>query len=121
MGYTINDVLTLARAGFTAGQIAAMTAAAPAPATPAPAPAAPASAAPASAAPAPAAPAPAAPAPAAPAPAAPAPAAPAPADPLEQILTQLRINALNAAQQPPTQSVDDILAEIINPPIKGGK
>ena len=114
MGYTINDVLTLARAGFTAGQIAAMTAA-PA----APAPAAPAPAAPAPAAPAPAAPAPAAPAPAAPAPAAPAPAAPAPADPLEQILTQLRINALNAAQQPPAQSVDDILAEIINPPAAG--
>ena len=116
MGYTINDVLTLAHAGFTAGQIAAMTAAAPAPATPAPAPAAPA---PAPAAPAPAAPASAAPAPAAPAPAAPAPAAPAPADPLEQILTQLRINALNAAQQPPAQSVDDILAEIINPPAAG--
>ena len=106
MGYTINDVLTLAHAGFTAGQIAAMTAAAPATPTPAPA------------APAPAAPAPAAPAPA-PAPAAPAPAAPAPADPLEQILTQLRINALNAAQQPPAQSVDDILAEIINPPAAG--
>ena len=111
MGYTINDVLTLAHAGFTAGQIAAMTAAAPA--TPTPAPAAPAPAAPAPAAPAPA------PAPAAPAPAAPAPAAPAPADPLEQILTQLRINALNAAQQPPAQSVDDILAEIINPPAAG--
>ena len=82
MGYTINDVLTLAHAGFTAGQIAAMTAAAPATPTPAP-------------------------------------AAPAPADPLEQILTQLRINALNAAQQPPAQSVDDILAEIINPPAAG--
>ena len=121
MGYTINDVLTLARAGFTAGQIAAMTAAAPAPATPAPAPAAPAPApaAPAPAAPASAAPAPAAPAPAAPAPAAPAPAAPTPADPLEQILTQLRLNALNAAQQPPAQSVDEILAEIINPPAAG--
>ena len=96
MGYTINDVLTLARAGFTAAQIAAMTAA-----------------------PAPTAPAPAAPAPAAPAPAAPAPAAPTPADPLEQILTQLRLNALNAAQQPPAQSVDEILAEIINPPAAG--
>ena len=99
MGYTINDVLTLARAGFTAGQIAAMTAA-PTPAVPAPAPA------------------PAVPAAAPPAPAVPAPA-PAQADPLEQILTQLRINALNAAQQPPAQSVDDILAEIINPPAAG--
>lgn len=115
MAYTINDVLTLARAGFTAAQIAAMTAAPAAPTVPAPAPAA----APAVPAPAPAVPAPApaaAPAVPAPAPAAPAVPAPAPADPLEQILTQLRINALNAAQQPPTQSVDDILAEIINPP-----
>lgn len=118
MAYTIDDVLTLARAGFTAGQIAAMTAAPAAPAAPA-VPAAPALAAPAPAAPAPAVPASAVPAPA---PAVPAPAvpAPAPADPLEQILTQLRINALNAAQQPPAQTVDDILSEIINPPIKGG-
>jgi hypothetical protein len=36
-------------------------------------------------------------------------------------LTQLRLNALNASQQPPAQSVDDILAEVINPPTKGGK
>ena len=119
MGYTINDVLTLARAGFTAGQIAAMTAApTPAVPAPAPAPAVPAAAPAAPAVPAAALAAPTVPAAAPPAPAVPAPA-PAQADPLEQILTQLRINALNAAQQPPAQSVDDILAEIINPPAAG--
>ena len=84
MAIKYEDVLTLAKAGFTASQIAAMVT------TPSPAPV-------------------------------PAPAAvPAP-DPLEQILTQLRINAVNQSQQPPVQTVDDILAEVINPPAKGGK
>ena len=106
MAFTNEDILTLAKAGFNASQIAALNtvntspAPAPAPAAPAPAPAAP------------------APAPAAPAPAAPAPAAPA--DPLSQILAQLQQNAINATQQPKVQTADEILAEIINPTIKEG-
>ena len=70
--------MTLARAGFTATQIAALAS------LPAPAP------------------------------------APAPAtDPaLDKILGILQQNAINAAQQPAPQTTDQILAEIINPPIK---
>ena len=88
------DILTLARAGFTAAQIAAL-ATLPAPA-PAPAPAQ------------------------APAPAPVQAPAQAPAtDPaLEKILGILQQNAINAAQQPALQTTDQILAEIINPPIK---
>ena len=105
MAFTNEDILTLAKAGFNASQIAALNTVNAAPAAPAPAPAAPA---------------PAAPAPAAPAPAAPAPAAPA--DPLTQILAQLQQNAINATQQPKVQTADEILAEIINPTInKEGK
>lgn len=108
MAYKYEDILTLAKAGFTAQQIAALNTLSvqPAPAptlTPAPAPT---------------------PTPApTPAPAqTPAPApAPAP-DPLTQILAQLQLNAVNATQQPAAQTMDDILAEIINPPTKeGGK
>ena len=84
---TREDILTLAKAGFTANQIAALNNVAT---QPAPAPAAP----------------------AAPAPA--APAAPA-EDPLTQILGALQVNAINATQQPALQTTDDILAEIINP------
>lgn len=98
MAFTNEDILTLAKAGFNASQIAALNTVNAAPA-PAPAPAAPAT-------------------PATP----PAPAAPAaPADPLSQILAQLQQNAINASQQPKVQTADEILAEIINPTIKEGK
>lgn len=100
---TANDILALARAGFTATQIAAINAAFGTP----------------SAAPAPAATAP-----------TPAPAAPAPAPAVDQsteILKQLgiisgQITAANiaATQQPPAQTADQILAEIIAPPKKEG-
>lgn len=107
------DIILLVKAGYTRDQIAAMQAPAP---TPAPAPA---------------------PAPA-PTPA-PTPAqepAPAPADPeppkqqgLEDLSQMLaaefaKLNDaivkanLQQAQQPPQESVDDILASIINPPQK---
>lgn len=95
---TRDDILALARAGFTADQIAAL-AAAPAPAT-APAPAA-------------------APAPVT----APAPAAAPAADPMLQLMQQVGAltqavqssNLLNS-QQPKPQTADDILAAIIRPP-----
>ena len=111
------DVILLVKAGYTRDQIAAMQAP-PAPAEP------PAQPAPALAEP---------PAPPAPAPAEP-PAPPAPADPpkpqgladLSQILAAefAKLNDaivkanLQQAQQPPQESVDDILATIINPPQK---
>ena len=105
----VNEIVALAKAGFTASQIATLNSigVAPTPATPAaPTPATPAAPA------APAAPTPATPA----APAAPTPAAlAAPADPFAQILAQLQANAINATQQPQQQTTDDILAEIINP------
>ena len=82
-----SDILTLARAGFTAQQIAAL-AAAPAPAqsgTPAQAPA---------------------------------------ADPMQQLLAQMgaltqavQANAILAAGQPKQETADDILAQIIAPPL----
>ena len=113
------DIILLVKAGYTRDQIAAMQAP-PAPAEP----------------PAPPAPAPAEP----PAPPAPAPAEtqapPAPAEPpkpqgLEDLSAMLaaefaKLNAaivkanLQLAQQPPQESVDDILASIINPPQKPG-
>lgn len=101
---TINDVLALARAGFSVAQISALAAAdaQQAPAAPAAAPAAPTAPA----------------APAAPA----APSAPA-GDPVQQLLEQMgaltaAVQSANigASTQPAAQSVDDILAEIINPP-----
>ena len=103
-----NDILTLARAGFTAQQIAALQQLAPAPApAPAPTPAP---------APAPAAP---APAPAAPAPVPAAPAAPAPAaDPngakLDTLIALFQQQQLGASQ-PRTMTADEILADIIAP------
>ena len=91
MAFSNDDILTLARAGFNASQIAALNTVNTAPATPVPAPAAPAA------------------------------PVPAPADPLTQILQQLQQNAINASQQPKVQTADEILAEIINPTIKEGK
>ena len=102
---TGNDILTLARAGFNAAQIAAIGSVIAAPA-----------------------PAPALAAPAAPAPAAPAPAAPAPTpatDQTAEILRQLGVisgqiatNNINSTNQPTPQTADEILAEIIAPPRK---
>lgn len=115
MAFNNDDILVLAKAGFTAEQIAALNVVGNPPAPePAPAPA-----------PAPVAPAP-APAPAAPAPAAPEPA-PAPAqgatvdDVLKAIngLTNTFQNGfLQGAAQPTPVTAESILAEIINPPIK---
>lgn len=107
------DIILLVKAGYTRDQIAAMQAPAPAPApTPAPAPA-----------PTPA-PAP-APTPA-PAPADPEPPKPQGIEDLSQMLAAefAKLNDaivkanLQQAQQPPQESVDDILASIINPPQK---
>ena len=106
------DIILLVKAGYTRDQIAAMKAPAPAP-TPAPAPA-----------PAPA-PTP-APAPAPEPEPAPAPTKPQGIEDLSQMLAAefAKLNDaivkanLQQAQQPPQESVDDILASIINPPQK---
>ena len=110
------DIILLVKAGYTRDQIAAMQAPAEPPAPPAPAPA-----------PAPTpAPAP-APAPApTPAPADPEPPKPQGIEDLSQMLAAefAKLNDaivkanLQQAQQPPQESVDDILASIINPPQK---
>lgn len=109
----VNDILTLAKAGFNAAQITALaTAVTPAPA-PAPVPA-----------PAPAPVPTPAPAPApAPAPT-PAPTVSPNNTDLTEVLNQLGVMqtamqsmALNGAQQPKPESTDDILASIINPPV----
>ena len=99
------DIILLVKAGYTRDQIAAMQAPAPAP-TPTPTPAEPAPA---------------------PAPAEP-PALPKPQglEDLSQMLSAefAKLNDaivkanLQQAQQPPQESVDDILASIINPPQK---
>lgn len=97
------DIILLVKAGYTRDQIAAMQAPAPTPA-PAPAPT---------------------PAPA-PAPAEPAPPKPQGIEDLSQMLAAefAKLNDaivkanLQQAQQPPQESVDDILASIINPPQK---
>ena len=105
------DIILLVKAGYTRAQIAAMQAPAPTPA-PAPAPT-----------PEPA------PAPAqepTPAPAEPAPPKPQGIEDLSQMLSAefAKLNDaivkanLQQAQQPPQESVDDILASIINPPQK---
>ena len=95
------DIILLVKAGYTRDQIAAMQAPAPAPApTPAPAPA--------------------------PAPADPEPPKPQGIEDLSQMLAAefAKLNEaivkanLQQAQQPPQESVDDILASIINPPQK---
>ena len=116
MNINFSDFVALAKAGYTADQInklaiATMNAPAPVPAAPAPAPV-------------PAAPAP-APVPAAPAPA-PVPAAPAPEfDPVQELLKQfaelkgaVQANAVQQSAQPPKPTAEQILAEIIDPPIK---
>lgn len=89
--YSKDDILTLAKAGFTASQIAALNNVGTAPTAPA--------------------------APAAPA----APTAPAAQDPLTQILAELQKNAIQQTQQPAAQTTDDILASIINPVVPAAK
>lgn len=97
------DIILLVKAGYTRDQIAAMQAPAGTP-TPAPAPA---------------------PEPT-PAPAEPAPTKPQGLEDLSQMLSAefAKLNDaivkanLQQAQQPPQESVDDILASIINPPQK---
>lgn len=100
---TKDEILTLARAGFTAAQIAALNSvntAKPEPATPALAPATP------------------APAPATPAPATPAedPAMTKLLEELTGIKSSIQNNNITNSNMPKAQSADDILASIINPP-----
>lgn len=105
------DIILLVKAGYTRDQIAAMQAPAEPPAPPAPADP----------------PAPPKPAdPPAPKPAEPAPPKPQGIDDLSKMLAAefAKLNDaivkanLQQAQQPPQESVDDILASIINPPQK---
>lgn len=106
MAFNNEDILTLAKAGFTAQQIAALSVVQPAQVQT------------------PVAPAPAAPAPAAPAPAPTAPAAPAaPQASIESVLAsinglsqQMQQGFIQQTQQPAPATAEDILAEIINPP-----
>ena len=121
--FSPNDILTLSKAGFTAQQIAGLSMIANQPTTPVVQQTVPAPAVPAPAVPAPAVPAPAVPAPAVPAPAVPAPAVPAPA--VDQVLAELqKLTGLMqngnivGSNMPQPQTPEEILAEIINPPIK---
>ena len=111
MSFNNEDILVLAKAGFTADQIAALNAVGntPAPEATAPAPEAPA-------------PAPEAPAPA---PEAPAPEAPKQGATIDDVLSAIsgltktfQNGNLLMSQQPTPPSAEDILAEIINPPTK---
>ena len=122
MSFSQDDILTLAKAGFTANQIIALgSIQTPAPAPVAPAPVAPAPA-PAPVAPAPVAPVAPAPVAPAPAPVAPAPVAPAP-DPFQQLCEQMTgikqaiqsNNIQNSSIITQPQTTDDILASIIQP------
>ena len=96
MGFTNNDILTLARAGFTASQISALNSVGANPpantVTPAPTPVQSVT---------------------------PQPASPPTYnanDTLDRILSAIQTSAINSTQQPQPQTTDDILAEIINPP-----
>lgn len=114
MAFNNEDILVLAKAGFTAQQIAALNSVAPVAPVPAPAPETPA--------PAPA-PAPVAPAPAPEAPAAPSTAAPHSVDDVLAAISGLSASIQNAnllAAQMPTEqkTAETILASIINPPTK---
>lgn len=94
MGFTNNDILTLARAGFTASQISALNSIGANPPAPAPA--------------------------TLPAqtvtPAQTIPPTYNANDTLDKILSAIQTSAINSTQQPQPQTTDDILAEIINPP-----
>lgn len=98
---TINDIIALAHAGFTADQISRLAAVPAVPPAPTPAPT--------------------------PAPAPPAPPAPLTPDTqvqdfmaainggFDRMLTAMQQQAITQAQQPPEETVGDILASIINP------
>lgn len=102
---TINDIIALAHAGFTADQISRLAAVPAVPPAPTPAPT---------------------PAPVVP-PAPPAPPAPLTPDTqvqdfmaainggFDRMLTAMQQQAITQAQQPPEETVGDILASIINP------
>lgn len=122
MAFNNEDILVLAKAGFTAEQIAALNSVGTAPApAPAPAPAAPTQ--PAAPAPAPAAPAPAAPAQPAPVQMPPT-AAPHTVDDvlaaISGLTSTIQTANLMSAQMPPEpqNTAETILASIINPPKK---
>ena len=87
MGFTNDDILTLARAGFTAQQIGALNAVQITPVPTAQ-------------------------------PVQTTPAQTAQDDMLSKILGAIQQNAINQTAQPERQTTDDILAEIINPPVK---
>ena len=93
MGFTNDDILTLARAGFTAQQIGALNSVSATPEQPK----------------------------------AEQPKAEQPkaeqtqGDMLSKILGAIQSNAINQTSQPERQTTDDILAEIINPPVKESK
>ena len=118
MAFNNEDILILAKAGFSAQQIAALNMATTTPAQAAPAQAAP--TAPAQATPAQAAPAQAAPAQAAPAQTAPAPTQGATVDDVLKSVKDLTATFQNGfmlnTQQPKPVTAEDILANIINPP-----
>ena len=137
MGFTTDQILTLAKAGFTAEQIAALNMSSY-PQNPQPTPAAPAPIQPTQQMPIVAQPQVAAPAPTAPVaqPTAPAqataPAAPEPQATVDDVLkavtgltSTFQQTMLQTAVQPQPKTAEDILAEIINPPTKqtitGGK
>ena len=95
MGFTNNDILTLARAGFTASQISALNSVGANPPANTVTPVTNT-----------------------------APITQTPAqmstyngnDTLDKILNAIQTSAIHATQQPQPQTTDDILAEIINPP-----
>jgi hypothetical protein len=103
--FSPNDILTLSKAGFTAQQIAGLSMIANQPTTPVVQQTVP--------------------APAVPAPVVPAPAVPAPAPAVDQVLAELqKLTGLMqngnivGSNMPQPQTPEEILAEIINPPIK---
>ena len=88
MGFTNDDILTLARAGFTAQQIGALNSVSATPEQPK---------------------------------AEQPKAEQTQGDMLSKILGAIQSNAINQTSQPERQTTDDILAEIINPPVKESK
>ena len=102
MGFTNNDILTLARAGFTASQISALNAIQ----TPVQTPVQPVQP---------------VQTPVQPVQTPVQPVTDQYGDTLNQILSAIQTNAINQTTQPKVQTTDDILAEIINPPIREEK
>lgn len=99
MGFTNNDILTLARAGFTASQISALNSI-QTPAQPVVQPVQ---------------------TPMQPMQPVVQPVTDQYGDTLNQILSAIQTNAINQTTQPKVQTTDEILAEIINPPIREEK